>query len=60
MKKDVEYLEYLWPMRHYLITCGEMGGEANIIARWLLMHAVVRAVCLPSPSIALSEPRSAR
>ncbi len=31
MKIDVEYLEYLWPMRHYLITCGEIGGRANII-----------------------------
>ena len=30
-KTDVEYLKCLWPMRHYLVTC---GGEdrANIIA----------------------------
>jgi flavin reductase (DIM6/NTAB) family NADH-FMN oxidoreductase RutF len=32
MKIDVEYLEYLWPMRHYLITCGDIGTKANIIA----------------------------
>lgn len=32
MRTDVEYLEYLWPMRHYLITCGDIEGKANIIA----------------------------
>ncbi|MBN1761808.1 MAG: flavin reductase family protein [Methanomicrobia archaeon] len=32
MKTDVEYLEYLWPMRHYLITCGDLEGKANIVA----------------------------
>lgn len=32
MRIDVDYLEYLWPMRHYLITCGDMQGAANIIA----------------------------
>lgn len=32
MKIDVEYLEYMWPMRHYLITCGDTDGESNIIA----------------------------
>jgi flavin reductase (DIM6/NTAB) family NADH-FMN oxidoreductase RutF len=32
MKTDVEYLEYLWPMRHYLITCGDSASKANIIA----------------------------
>jgi flavin reductase (DIM6/NTAB) family NADH-FMN oxidoreductase RutF len=33
MKIDVEYLEFLWPMRHYLITCGDfLAGTANIIA----------------------------
>ncbi len=31
-KIDVEYLEYMWPMRHFLITCGTMEGDANIIA----------------------------
>jgi len=32
MKTDVEYLEFLWPMRHYLITCGDLASRANIIA----------------------------
>ncbi len=32
MKTDVEYLEYLWPMRHFLITCGDIGRKSNIIA----------------------------
>ncbi|TKJ40168.1 hypothetical protein CEE36_09920 [candidate division TA06 bacterium B3_TA06] len=32
MKVDVEYLEFMWPMRHYLITCGDIAGESNIIA----------------------------
>ena len=32
MYMDVEYLEYLWPMRHYLVTCGTMKGMSNIIA----------------------------
>ena len=31
-KTDVEYLEYMWPMRHLLITCSTVQGEANIIA----------------------------
>lgn len=31
-KTDVEYLEYLWPMRHFLITCSPIQGEPNIIA----------------------------
>ena len=30
--KDVEYLEFLWPMRHYLVSCGDTGGKSNIIA----------------------------
>ena len=30
-KIEVEYLEYMWPMRHFLITCGTMQGEKNII-----------------------------
>jgi len=32
MKIDVEYLEFMWPMRHFLITCGDIEGKANIIA----------------------------
>jgi flavin reductase (DIM6/NTAB) family NADH-FMN oxidoreductase RutF len=32
MKIDVEYLEFLWPMRHFLITCGDAREECNIIA----------------------------
>jgi flavin reductase (DIM6/NTAB) family NADH-FMN oxidoreductase RutF len=32
MTKDVEYLEFMWPMRHFLITCGDIAGESNIIA----------------------------
>lgn len=31
MITDVEYLEFLWPMRHYLITCGDLQ-RPNIIA----------------------------
>jgi hypothetical protein len=39
MKTDVEYLEYLWPMRHYLITCGDLlAGTANIIAMSFCMQ----------------------
>ncbi|RJS77642.1 flavin reductase family protein [Methanophagales archaeon] len=34
MKTDVEYLEFMWPMRHFLITCGdiEIESKSNIIA----------------------------
>ena len=32
MKIEVEYLQFMWPMRHFLITCGNMGGKSNIIA----------------------------
>lgn len=32
MKVDVEYLEYMWPMRHFLITCGDINEKSNIIA----------------------------
>lgn len=32
MKIDVEYLEYMWPMRHFLITCGNVKTKSNIIA----------------------------
>lgn len=31
MKTDVEYLEFMWPMRHFLITCGDIAGKSNII-----------------------------
>jgi flavin reductase (DIM6/NTAB) family NADH-FMN oxidoreductase RutF len=29
---DVEFLEFMWPMRHFLITCGDVNARANIIA----------------------------
>ena len=32
MKVDTEYLQFMWPMRHYLITCGDREGKSNIIA----------------------------
>jgi flavin reductase (DIM6/NTAB) family NADH-FMN oxidoreductase RutF len=32
MKVDVEYLEFMWPMRHFLITCGDIREGSNIIA----------------------------
>jgi flavin reductase (DIM6/NTAB) family NADH-FMN oxidoreductase RutF len=32
IKRDVEYLEFMWPMRHFLITCGKIQKEPNIIA----------------------------
>lgn len=32
MRTEVEYLEYMWPMRHFLITCGDATARANIIA----------------------------
>jgi flavin reductase (DIM6/NTAB) family NADH-FMN oxidoreductase RutF len=32
MKTDVEYLEFMWPMRSFLITCGDIKGKSNIIA----------------------------
>ncbi|MBN1227593.1 MAG: flavin reductase family protein [Deltaproteobacteria bacterium] len=32
MKIDVEYLEFMWPMRHFLITCGDIEKRSNIIA----------------------------
>lgn len=32
MKIQVEFLEYMWPMRHYLITCGDVSKRTNIIA----------------------------
>ena len=32
MKIEVEYLQFMWPMRHFLITCGDLEGKSNIIA----------------------------
>jgi flavin reductase (DIM6/NTAB) family NADH-FMN oxidoreductase RutF len=32
MKVGVEYLEFMWPMRHFLITCADKKGKPNIIA----------------------------
>jgi flavin reductase (DIM6/NTAB) family NADH-FMN oxidoreductase RutF len=32
MKKDTEYMEFMWPMRHFLITCGDIETGSNIIA----------------------------
>ncbi|MCJ7812473.1 flavin reductase family protein [bacterium] len=32
MKIQVEYLEYMWPMRHFLVTCGDISIKSNIIA----------------------------
>ena len=31
-KIDVEYLQFMWPMRHFLITCGDIKRKTNIIA----------------------------
>jgi flavin reductase (DIM6/NTAB) family NADH-FMN oxidoreductase RutF len=30
-KTDTEYLKYLWPMRHYLVTCGDRS-QTNVVA----------------------------
>ncbi len=32
MKVDVEYLRFMWPMRHFLITTGDIAHKTNIIA----------------------------
>jgi flavin reductase (DIM6/NTAB) family NADH-FMN oxidoreductase RutF len=32
MKIDVEYLQFMWPMRHFLISCGDIDHKSNIIA----------------------------
>ncbi len=32
MKTEVEYLKFMWPMRHFLITCGDIEEKSNIIA----------------------------
>lgn len=37
MKVDVEYLEFMWPMRHFLITCGDIKKESNVIALSFVM-----------------------
>ena len=39
MKIEVDYLEFMWPMRHFLITCGDIEGESNIIAVSFCMPA---------------------
>lgn len=31
MKIDVDYLRFMWPMRHFLITTGDTAGAMNII-----------------------------
>jgi len=54
MKIDAEYLEFMWPMRHYLITCGQMQVKANIIAVSFCMP-----VSKEPPLIACSIGRSA-
>lgn len=36
-KIDVEYLEFLWPMRHFLITCGAVKDKSNIITLSFVM-----------------------
>jgi flavin reductase (DIM6/NTAB) family NADH-FMN oxidoreductase RutF len=32
MKVDTEYLEHMWPMRHFLITCADVKERPNIVA----------------------------
>lgn len=32
MKIDVEFLQFMWPMRHFLVTCGDINDKTNIIA----------------------------
>jgi flavin reductase (DIM6/NTAB) family NADH-FMN oxidoreductase RutF len=32
IKIEVEYLQFMWPMRHFLITCGDIERKSNIIA----------------------------
>ena len=39
MKVDIEYLEFLWPIKTYLITCGNAALKANIIAVSFCMPA---------------------
>ena len=39
MKVDVEYLKFLWPLKAYLITCGDIVSKVNIIAVSLCMPA---------------------
>ena len=40
-KTDDEYLKYLWPMRHFLITCGTID-RPNIIAMRFLLDKPLR------------------
>jgi len=39
LKVDVEYLEFLWPLKTYLITCGDASSRANVIAVSFCMPA---------------------
>lgn len=39
MKIDVEYLKFLWPLKTYLITCGDIASKVNIIAVSFCMPA---------------------
>jgi flavin reductase (DIM6/NTAB) family NADH-FMN oxidoreductase RutF len=39
MKIDTEYLEFMWPMRHFLITYGDIEKKSNIIAVSFCMPA---------------------
>lgn len=32
MKIDVEYLEFMWPKKPYLVACGDVKDKPNIIA----------------------------
>jgi flavin reductase (DIM6/NTAB) family NADH-FMN oxidoreductase RutF len=54
LKIDVEYLRYMWPMRHFLITCGDMQHESNIISISFCMP-----VSKEPPSIACAIGRNA-
>ncbi|MBD3285551.1 flavin reductase family protein [candidate division WOR-3 bacterium] len=54
MKVDVEYLEYMWPMRHFLITCGDISDKANIIPLSFVMP-----VSRQPPLIAIAVGRTA-
>lgn len=39
MKTEVEYLEFMWPMKTFLITCGDIENESNIISVSFCMPA---------------------
>lgn len=32
MKIDVDFLQFMWPMRHFLVICGDINDKTNIIA----------------------------